>query len=70
MQIRFLMAQNNKWKMSFDELYPKISLLKNNTKKFIAMRLILLSEFKFLKLEMTDDEKHILSVEIPVTGAK
>jgi hypothetical protein len=63
------MAAKNSWKLPFEELLPKISLLKpeDSTRSKIEGRLILLSQFRFVKLTMTEDEEHIVDVEIPVT---
>lgn len=67
MQIRFIMKMHNKWKMSFAELRPMISLLNAEAKTIIIeMRLILLAEFKLVKLTMDDDEDHVIDVEILV----
>jgi hypothetical protein len=64
------MAQANIWKMSFDELYPKISLLNPAAKRSILeMRVMLLSDFKIIKLNLSEDEERIIDVEIPLGEA-
>lgn len=61
------MAERNTWKMPFTEIRPLVSLLNADAKtRIIRMRFMLLAEFKFLKLTLSDDENHIVDVEIPV----
>jgi hypothetical protein len=67
MQIRFIMAERNTWKMSFEELHPMVSFLNPDLPTIrVQLRFELLAEFNLLKLTMTPDEDHIVDVEMPV----
>lgn len=61
------MAERNTWKMSFEEIYPLISLLNVDAKKnLLEMRIHLLNDFKFLMLTLDGDEEQIVDIEIPI----
>ena len=67
MQVRCIMRSQNNWKINFDELLTKISLLDPKAKRIsYENRFFLLSDYKFVKLTLTEDEEHIVEVEIPI----
>lgn len=65
MQIRFIMAEQNSWKIKLADLKASgISLMQPASDHVIKMRLYLLADNGFLKL--TESEDQIIDVEIPI----
>lgn len=61
------MAEHNVWKMSFEEIFPRISLLNVDAKRnLLEMRIHLLADFKFVILSLDGDEDQIIDIEIPI----
>lgn len=60
------MRERNIWKLKLADIIDQLELLKNNQPQFIEMRLMLIAEIGLFKLTLTEDEEHIVDIEIPV----
>lgn len=67
MQVRYLMVKLNRWKMTVDELIAnKISLIHAKKRHAIEHRLWFLAEQGFFIGTWSEDDQHLIEVEIQV----
>lgn len=60
------MRERNCWKLKLADIIDELELLKNNEPKFIELRLLLIAELNLIKLTLSEDEEHIIDIEIPI----